>query len=232
MQVRVTADSDAGLGLDQLELVRAGVRRQVASGGSEVLALRGLETGSRMGCDQRLVPGIDGQPMSVGPYSISVRMTAVSIVRQPASSSTRQTRSRPGMNVETVVTYQQYTEVLSGTLSGWVTVTDQRSGGASVPLPVRVTGEALSRWRANAVSASTTQRIPGTNRQRTSTGVVIGGPGGGRTEADESRRQARAHLNETLVQRFADKAARLVLSVVDDEPAVPDPTELLVGEGW
>ena len=55
---------------------------------------------------------------------------------------------------------------------------------------------------------------------------MIGGSGRGKAQADEARRLARAHLNERLVQRFADEAARLLLSVVDAEPAVPDPTEL------
>ena len=164
--------------------------------------------------------------MSVGPYTTSVRITALSIIRQPASSSTRHARSHHGVQAETVVTYQQYVEVLSGTLSGWVTVTDQRSGGASMPLPVRVTGEALSRWQGNAVSASTTRTRPPGRPGQTSTGVMIGGSGRGRAEADAARRQARAHLIERLVQDYADEAARLLLSVVDAEPAVPDPTEL------
>jgi hypothetical protein len=167
--------------------------------------------------------------MSVGPYSTSVRITALSVIRQPASSSTGQARSHHGAQVETVVTYQQYVEVLSGTLSGWVTVTDQRSGGASIQLPVRVTDEALSRWRGNTVSSSATRTGP-TGRSSTSTGVMVGGSGGGRAEADEARRQARAHLNERLVHSFAAEAARLMLSVVDAEPAVPDPTELADAE--
>jgi hypothetical protein len=53
---------------------------------------------------------------------------------------------------------------------------------------------------------------------------MIGSTGGGRAEADEARRQARAHLNERLVHSFAAESARLMLSVVDAEPAVPDPT--------
>ena len=161
--------------------------------------------------------------MSVGPYSASVRITALSTIRQPASSSTRQARSQQGFQVETVVSYQEYVEILAGTMSGWVTVTDQRSGAAGVQLPVRVIGEAPSRWQGNVVSASTNRGGPA---GQWSTGVVIGGPGRGRAQADEARRQARAHLTERLVQSFAAEAARLVLSVVDAEPAVPDPIEL------
>ena len=224
-QLRVTADPESGLGENQLGLLNAEVRRQVASGASEFLLLRDSGGRSSLNCDRRLVPGIDGQPMNVGPYSTSVRITALSVIRQPASSSTGQARSHHGAQVETVVTYQQYVEVLSGTLSGWVTVTDHRSGGASIQLPVTVTDEALSRWRDNTVSSSATRTGP-TGRSSTSTGVMVGGSGGGRAEADEARRQARAHLNERLVHSFAAEAARLMLSVVDAEPAAPDPTEL------
>jgi hypothetical protein len=59
-----------------------------------------------------------------------------------------------------------------------------------------------------------------------STGVVIGDSRRGRVSAAEARNQARAQLSERLVQRFATEAALQVLSVVDAEPAVPDPTEL------
>jgi hypothetical protein len=63
-----------------------------------------------------------------------------------------------------------------------------------------------------------------------STGVVIGGSGRSRVTADQAREQARAQLTERLVQNFAAEAALQVLSVVDAEPAVPDPTELPDGE--
>ena len=168
--------------------------------------------------------------MTVGPYSISVRITAISIIRQPARSTTRQTRSMHGVHAETVVNYQEYTEAISGSLSGWVTVIDHRSSGASIPRPVRVTDQAQSRWQGNIVSSSTSQFGPAGRPGSVSTGVVIGGSRQGRVPADESRNQARAQLSERLVQRFATEAALQVLSVVDGEPVVPDPTALPDGE--
>lgn len=230
VQLGVNAEPHSGLGQDQHDLLGAEVRRQVASAASEFLLLRESGAGLPRGCDRRLVPGIDGQPMSVGPYSASVRLTALNTIRQPASSSTRQARSHHGTRGETVVTFQEYAEVLSGSMSGWVTVTDERSGGASVPLPlpVRVSGEAQSRWRGNSVSATTHQA--GAAGQWSSTGVVVGGRGQGRAQADEARSQARAQLTERLVQSFAAEVARVLLSVVDAEPAVPDPTELADAE--
>ena len=130
------------------------------------------------------------------------------------------------MLFRSVVSYQEYTEAISGSLSGWVTVTDQRSSGASIPRPVRVTDQAQSRWQGNIVSSSTSQFGPHGRPGSVSTGVVLGGSGRGRVSADEARGQAQAHLTERLVQNFAAQAARMSLSVVDAEPAVPDPTEL------
>jgi hypothetical protein len=227
VQLTTIADPESGLDEDQQRLLSAELRRLIASGASEFLLLRDSGAGSPQRCDGRLVPGIDGQPVKVGPYSTSVRITAISSIRQPASSRTRQARSLHGFHSETVVNYQEYREVLTGTMSGWVTVLDQRSGGASVPLPVRVTDEAVSQWQGNAVSTSISQG--GLSGQRTtSTGVAIGVPvqGRGRAQADQARHGARADLTERLVQRFAVEAARVLLSVVDAEPAVPDPTRL------
>ena len=200
--------------------------RQITSSASEFLFLRDAEAGSELSCDARLVPGVDGQPTTVGPYSVSVRITAISTIRQPARSITRQTRSLHGVHAETVVAYQEYTEAISGSLSGWVTVTDQRSRGASVPRPVRVTDQAQSRWQGNVVSSATSHMGPPGRPGSVSTGVMIGS-GRGALSADAARNDARAHLTERLVQRFAAEAALQVLSVVDGEPGVPDSTELL-----
>ena len=232
VQISITAEPGSDLDETQRGFLRAELRRQIASGASEFLHVRDSGAGSPRGCDRRLVPGVDGSPMSVGPYSISVRITAIRSIRQPASSSTRQARSWNGNQTETVVTFQEYVEVLSGTMSGWVTVTDDRSRVAGVPQPLRVADETRSRWQGNAVSAVTsrsnavsTATHQGGMAGRSSTGVVIG-PGRGRAQADEARRQARVQLTERLVQSFAAEAVRMSLSVVDAEPAVPDPTEL------
>jgi len=230
VHLSITADPGSGLGDNPRGLLGVEVGRQITSTASEFLFLQDVELGSQASCAARVVPGVDGQPMTVGPYSISVRITAISIIRQPARSTTRQTRSLHGVHAETVVSYQEYVEAISGSLSGWVTVTDQRSSGASVPRPVRVTDQAHSRWQGNVISSSTSQFGPTGRPGSHSTGVMIGGSGRGRVPADVARDQARAHLTERLVQGFAAEAAVQVLSVVDGEPAVPDPTELPDGE--
>ena len=227
VHLNVTVDPASGLGENQHGLLSTEVRRQVASGVSEFLLLWDLGTRQPRGCDRRLVPGIDGQPMSVGPYSVSVQTTAFSIIREPASS-TRQARSQHSFHGESIVTYQEYVEVLSGTMSGWVTVNDLQSGSASLPLPLKVTGETRSRWQGNVAWSSTNRGSQWSNNRASqgSTSVIIGGSGLARVRADDARRQARADLTTRLVQRFATEAARLLLSVVDAEPGVPDPTEL------
>ena len=230
VQLSITADPGSGLGDNPRGLLSVEVGRQITSSASEFLFLQDVGAGTLPSCDARLVPGVDGQPMTVGPYSISVRITAISMIRQPATSTTRQTRSLHGVHAETVVNYQEYTESILGNLSGWVTVIDHRSRDASVPRPVRVTDRAQSRWQGNIVSSSTSQFGPAGRPGSVSTGVVIGGSRQGRVPADEARNQARAQLSERLVQRFATEAALQVLSVVDGEPAVPDPTELPIGK--
>jgi tetratricopeptide (TPR) repeat protein len=230
VQLSITADPGSGFSDNPRGLLSVEVGRQITSSASEFLFLQEVGAATRPSCDARLVPGVDGQPITVGPYSISVRITAISIIRQPARSTTRQTRSMHGVHAETVVNYQEYTEAISGSLSGWVTVTDQRSSGASVPRPVRVTDQAQSRWQGNIVSSSTSQFGPAGRPGSVSTGVVIGGSRQGRGPADDARNQARAQLSERLVQSFATEAALQVLSVVDGEPAVPDPVGLSDGE--
>ena len=230
VQLSITADPGSGLGDNPRGLLSVEVGRQITSSASEFLFLQDVGAGSLPSCDARLVPGVDGKPMTVGPYSISVRITAISMIRQPATSTTRQTRSLHGVHAETVVNYQEYTESILGNLSGWVTVVDHRSRDASVPRPVRVTDRAQSRWQGNIVSSSTSQFGPAGRPGSVSTGVVIGGSRQGRVPADEARNQARAQLSERLIQSFATEAARQVLSVVDGEPAVPDPTGLPDGE--
>jgi hypothetical protein len=226
VQISITADLGSGLGENPRGLLSVEVGRQIMSSASEFLFLQDVGAGTRSSCGARLVPGVDGQPMTVGPYAISVRITAISIIRQPARSTTRQTRSMHGAHAETVVNYQEYTEAISGSLSGWVTVIDHRSRDAGVPRPVRVTDQAQSRWQGNIVSSSTSQFGAVGRPGSVSTGVALGGSGRGRVSADEARRQAQAHLTERLVQSFAAEAAHMSLSVVDAEPAVPDPTEL------
>ena len=230
VQLSITADPGSGFGDSPRGLLSVEVGRQITSSASEFLFLQEVGAATRPNCDARLVPGVDGQPITVGPYSISVRITAISIIRQPARSTTRQTRSMHGVHAETVVNYQEYTEAISGSLSGWVTVTDQRSSGASVPRPVRVTDQAQSRWQGNIVSSSTSQFGPAGRPGSVSTGVVIGGSRQGQGPADDARNQARAQLSERLVHSFATEAALQVLSVVDGEPAVPDPVGLSDGE--
>ena len=230
VQLSITADPGSGLGDNLRGLLSVEVGRRITNNASEFLFLQDVEAGRQPSCGTRLVPGVDGKPVTVGPHSISVRITSISIVRQPARSTTRQSRSLHGVHAETVVNYQEYTEAVLGSLSGWVTVIDHQSRGASVPRPVRVTDQTLSRWQGNIISTSTGQLGPAGRPGSISTGVVIGGSRQGQVAADEARNQARAQLSERLVQSFATEAALQLLSVVDGEPTVPDPTELPDGE--
>ena len=223
VQLKVIADPESGLGEGQFDLLGAEVRKQINTGASEFLKLRSSSSNDARECNSRTLPGVDGQPMIVGPYSAAIRVTAITVIRQSASASTRQARPQLGGPVDMIVTYEEYQEPFIGTISGWVTVTDKGSPGLSVPLPVKITRQTLARWQRNPISSATATDY---RSGRTSTVVMIDGSNRGKAQAEDERRQARLGLTEALVLDFASEAARLLLSIVDVEPAVPDPTAL------
>jgi tetratricopeptide (TPR) repeat protein len=222
VRLELRAELDSGVSDGQRSSLEAEIRRQVAANASEFLTLKGARAGTRPGCGRRTVPGADGQPRPAGPYAATVTVTSLGVIRQPATSLTRQARMQTGPWADTVVTFEEYQEVLTGTLSGWITVTDDGPGGTSLPLAVRVADEARTRWQGHPVSTSTAWDE---RSGRRSTGMMVD-LSGGKAAAEEARRDARARLIESLVQRFATEAGRLLLTSVDLEPAVPDPTEL------
>ena len=223
VQLKVVAETDSGLGETRLEELRTDLRGQVGAAASEFLVVQGSNAGRAPNCDQRTVPGVDGRPMKTGPYVAVVKVTASRIIRQPASSVTRQAQTQHGGMSATYYTYEEYREVLTGTLSGWVTVADQGSGNLNMALPVQITGEAVVGWRRAPLSSATYQDLY-TGRQ--STVVMIDATDRGKAQVEAERSRTRADLTETLVADFATEAARLLVSAVDVEPAVPDPATL------
>lgn len=222
-RVSITSDPDSAVGDRFFSELSAETKRRIAAGASEFLDIRTDSAARPQACGKRAFPGIDGGPVWSGPYVITVRVTALGIVRQPASSSTRQSVSQQTGWTGTVVTYEEYGEILLGSLSGWVTLKDESNGGVSMPLPIRVTGETTSRWRRSPIATTTARDVYGRERP---TGVVVGVTGSGKSQADEARKEARERLTETLVQDFAAEVGRVVLSTLDVEPSVPDPTSL------
>lgn len=225
VQLRIDADEESGVSENGRRLLSSEARRQVMSGASEFIVVGDTGADVPQGCDRRQVPGADSQPLSAGSYSALVRVSAISMIRQPASSSTRQTRTWHSPQLESVVAFQEYTEVLSGTISGWVAVEDQ-SGSARGRLPIRISDQTVSRWQGGPISTAT-NRV-GVTGQTTavSTGVTVSAAGRGRSQADLARQQANEQLTERLIQRFAAEAAEKLLAAIDAEPLVPDPTKL------
>jgi hypothetical protein len=227
LRLEIVADPDAGLTDAHIERLTAEVQREVGANASEFVRLSKPDSGESAGCRGRMLPGVSGEPMSVGPYSSVVRITSMAVIRMPASSITRQSRVQHGVTADTNLTFEEYEEPLTGTVSGWVTVKDSRAGGLATPLPIQVSGQVTARWQRNPMSAITTEdRLTG----RRATSVQVDLSGRGKAQADDERRQARAQLAEKLIFDFAKKASRLVLSIVDAEPAVPDPAELAADE--
>ncbi len=223
VQLDVAAEPDSGFGETQLDELRTDVRGQVGSRASEFLVVQKSNPGRAPSCDQHTVPGAGGQPLKVGPYVSVVRVTAMRIIRQPASSVTRQGQSRNDGMSATYFTYEEYREVLTGSLSGWVNVADQGSGSIRIALPVQVTGDAVVKWR-RAPFSSATYQDHFTGRQAPV--IMIDATDRGTTQLNAERGRARADLSETLIAEFATEATRLLLATIDIEPAVPDPATL------
>ncbi len=223
VRLSISADADAGVAKEQLRLLEPEMRRRAREGASEFLRLHSPGPLEIQTCDARRMPGIDGAPIETGPYDVSVRVTSVRIVRQPASSVTRQTRTSHGFGVETQGTYEEYRDTLTGTISGWITASDQRATGMSVPMPVRASGQATARWQGSQVSSITRENVFTGQR---ATAVAIEVAPRGKAQAESERQQARSDLTETLIRNFAAEAAKRLLSTLDIEPDVPDPTHL------
>jgi len=223
VQLASSADPDAAMGRDQLGLLQAEFRTQMRDGASEFLRLQSSSQPDLLTCDRRSMPGFDGEPMKVGPYSSVLRVTSIRIVREPASSVTRRTRDQHGFGVETLATHEEYRDTLTGKISGWLTVSGERGQEFSVPLPVRASGQATARWQGNSVSSISSENVFTGQR---STAVLIAVAPSGKAQAEEERGRARSELTETLIRNFAEQAAKLLLSTLDVEPAVSDPTEI------
>lgn len=107
---------------------------------------------------------------------------------------------------------------------GWrVTVTDQSATGMSLPLPVRARAQATGLWQSSPVSTVTRENAYTGQRD---TVVMVGVAGRGKAQADHARERARVDLLQKLIQAFATEATQRLLSIVDVEPAVADPSEL------
>ncbi len=220
VRVSVVADRDSGLPEGASDHLLTALRKQVLADSSEFLRIS--DSAGPSTCDRRTLPGPDGEPMSVGPYSAVLRVTAVSMVRQPASASTRHARQQQA-GTEMTTSYEEFRENLNGTISGWVTVTDQRATAMSVPMPLRANGQATARWQRSPVSTMT--RADAWTGQSDTT-VVIDVSGRAKPQADKARERARRDLVDTLSQNLVTEAARRILSTLDVEPAVADPTKL------
>lgn len=93
----------------------------------------------------------------------------------------------------------------------------------SLPLPVRARAQATGLWQSSPVSTVTRENAYTGQRD---TVVMVGVAGRGKAQADHARERARVDLLQKLIQAFATEATQRLLSIVDVEPAVADPSEL------
>lgn len=223
------SDSETGLEASKVETIGAEIRNLVANRGSSFLSVIRNASGDRNPCDSRPPAGAAA---ANGPRRIrtTVEVTSQVMLRAPATSRNSEFRSqqRIGSDLvgESVMIIRLYEEVFSGSMTGTITLADQRSGRTSPAIPIRVQGETVAQWVKNPATVLST----GTATRQTGMASRPGQPGLDRlVKVDDQRLAARAELREALIRKFVDEAARIILETVDAEPGISDPVTIDLG---
>jgi len=228
VSIAAVAAPEAGLEASRAEQLKSDISGRVASGGSEFLRLLDRSSAGRTACEEVATPGADG--VAVGEarrFRVAVAAKSQAMLRSPATSVSREFRTKHIVEeetvAETVVAIRVYEEVFKGTMSGSVTITDLRSGRTSPEIPILVSGEATAQWVKNPTAElSMVQMGKGQG-----TGGAASDPRlRSLSRIDDQREDARARLSVVLAESFAAEVARVVLSTIDGEIGVPDPTEV------
>jgi len=225
-------DPETGLEASRVEQLGAEIRKLVADRGSRFLLVIQRGSGDRSPCDPRPPAGSPEVAAADQPRRIraTVELTSQTMLRSPATSRNSEFRSRQTIGDEivgeSVVVIRIYEEVFSGVMTGTITLTDQKSGRISPPIPFRVQAEATAQWVKDTGSLLAT----GTSVRSTGNASRPGVPGLDRLiRIDDQRQQARSRLGESLFQEFAAEATRLILESVDAEPEMSDPASIDLG---
>ena len=232
LSLAVGSDPEMGLEASKVERIGAEIRKLVADRGSRFLTM--IRRGSTVPgpCDSFPSPGTSGAAEARTPRRIraTVELTSQTALRSPATSRNREFRSRQTIGDEvvgeSVVVIRVYEEVFSGAMTGTITLTDQRSGRSSPPIPVRVQAEAVAQW----VKDAGTLLAAGSSARSLGTGSRPGVPGLNQlVRIDSQRQEARSHLGDSLIQAFIAEAADTILEIVDAEPEISDPASIDLG---
>jgi tetratricopeptide (TPR) repeat protein len=225
--VTITAVAEPEIGLDasQVDRMKADIRGQLANGGSEFLRVLDRGGAGRGACDDAVADGAAAG--AARRFRVAVAAKSQAMIRSPATSVSREFRTNHVVEEETVaktvVVIRVYEEVFAGTMTGSITITDQRTGRSSPAIPVVVRSEATAQWVKSPTSSIAMEQ-------------VRPGQGPGNPPADprlqrlsrieDQRRDARTRLGAALTQQFAEEVARVVVAAVDAEISVTDPSEI------
>ncbi len=221
--VAVISEIEVGLEADRVERFRTDIRGRLAAEGTEFLRIDERSSAPREPC------GLDLSSTSTSGstarwFRAAVAITSQSVLREPATSRTREFRSRRAIDkhtvVENTVVVRQYEEVFSGSMTGSVTLTDRRTGSVSPAIPIRVTAEETAVWIKELPTSVVGGPVP---LGITSAGTALNPELQRLARIDEQRRDARARLGERLLDEFAAEAARIAREMVDSEPDVAPP---------
>ncbi len=227
----LTAGSNPETGLEpsKVETIGAEIRNLVANRGSRFLSVTRSTSKDRNPCNSRPPAGAAA---ATGPRRIrvTVEITSQVMLRAPATSRNSEFRSqqRIGSDLvgESVMVIRLYEEVFSGSMTGTITLVDQRSGRTSPTIPIRAQGETVAQWVKNPATMIST----GTAARQTGMATRPGQPGLDRlVRVDDQRQAARSELREALIRDFVDEATRIILDTVDAEPGINDPVSIDLG---
>ncbi len=228
VSIAAVAAPEAGLEASRAEQLKSDISGRVASGGSEFLRLLDRASAGRVACEEASAPGADAVAVGAARrFRVAVAAKSQAMLRSPATSVSREFRTKHVVEEETVaesvVVIRVYEEVFKGTMTGSVTITDLRSGRTSPEIPILVSSEATAQWVKN----------PTTELSMVQVGKGQGAGGAASdprlrslSRIDDQREDARARLSVILTQDFAAEVARVVLSTIDGEIGVPDPAEV------
>ncbi len=227
--VSITAVAAPEIGLDasQVERIKADIRGQLVSEGSDFLRVLDRGGAARGACDDA-TGGADGAAVGAARrFRAAVAAESQAMIRSPATSVSREFRAKHVVDEETVaatvVVIPVYEEVFAGTMTGSVTITDQRTGRSGPATPVVVRSEATAQWVKSPTSSVSMEQV----RPGQAPGNRPADPRLQRlSRIEDQRGEARTRLAASLAQVFADEVARVILSTVDAEPSVTDPSEI------
>ncbi|MFT4622388.1 MAG: hypothetical protein ACI8PZ_001044 [Myxococcota bacterium] len=203
----------------------ASMNRWTEAHGSPYLALDAITP--------RTLPSMDGR-RSAGPYRIEVRIGDARLSREPAERAVRRDAAMldypGGMMMPITVSYGEFVEPVSATVSATVSSSGAPTAGAMASLHAVGEGRASARWTGAILGTDSSTAWSSQHTQ------IVCGPGGdpsARRRAEAARQDAIRRATTLAHESLAEALAERILNDLDREPNLAAPTIAdLAPHGW